>query len=157
MPQTITIHTAPLPLVPAGILVLYVAEGAAPRGPSGAAWDATGLDFAEIAAAAGFKGTQGQLLDIAAPRGVDARRLFVLGAGRIDPDHPATAAAWTDRGGSLAAKLMAANAETVSVLLDGHEAMPAAVAELAAGLRLRHYRFDKYKSAKPDDATPSAL
>ena len=33
-------------------------------------------------------------------------------------------------------------------MLDGHEAMPAAVAELAAGLRLRHYRFDKYKTAQ---------
>ena len=39
----------------------------------------------------------------------------------------------------------------VSVVLDGHEAMPGAVAELAAGLRLRHYKFDKYKSRKKDE------
>ena len=151
MPQNLTIRTAPLPLIPAGILVIYAGEGMPPRGAAGDAWAATGLDFAAIAAAAGFKGKQGQMLEIAAPAGLNARRLFVLGAGKIDTDKPASAAAWTDRGGSLAGKLMAANAETVSVLLDGHEAMPTAIAELAAGMRLRHYRFDKYKSRKADD------
>ncbi len=44
----------------------------------------------------------------------------------------------------------------MTVILDGADATPAAVAELAAGLRLRHYKFDKYKSAKPDDA-PATL
>ena len=92
------------------------------------------------------------MLEIAAPKGVDAKRLLVLGAGKIDPERPPSAAAWTDRGGSLVAKLGGANVDTVSVLLDGHEAMPAAVAELAAGLRLRHYKFDKYKSRKADEA-----
>ena len=94
------------------------------------------------------------MLDITAPAGLDANRLFVLGAGTMDPDRPASGTAWADRGGSLAAKLMAANAETASIMLDGHEAMPAAIAELVAGLRLRHYRFDKYKTRKASDKTP---
>ena len=157
MPQTLTIQTAPLPLIPAGLVVIYAAEGMPPRGAAAETWAATGLDFERVAAAAGFKGKQGQLLDIAAPEGIDTRRLFVLGAGKFDPEKPATPAAWADRGGSLAAKLMAANADTVSVLLDGHEAMPAAIAELAAGLRLRHYRFDKYKARKKDDESASGL
>jgi leucyl aminopeptidase len=75
----------------------------------------------------------------------------------MDTDRPASATAWADRGGSLAAKLMAANAENVAVLLDGHEAMPAAIAELAAGLKLRHYRFDKYKAKKNGDKSAETL
>ncbi|MBI4921369.1 MAG: leucyl aminopeptidase [Devosia nanyangense] len=157
MPQTLTIRTAPLPVTPAGIIVIYAGEGMPPRGAAADVWATTGLDFARVAAGAGFKGKQGQVLDIAAPNGLEARRLFVLGAGKIDPDKPATAAAWTDRGGSLAAKLLAANAETAAVLLDGHEAMPAAIAELAAGLRLRQYRFDKYKARKKDDESANSL
>ncbi|MEO8757502.1 MAG: leucyl aminopeptidase [Devosia sp.] len=157
MPQSLVLRTAPLSLTQTGLLVIYAGEGMPPRGLAGDIWETTGIDFARISAATGFTGKQGQLLDIAAPAGIAANRLFVLGAGKIDPDRPASATAWADRGGSLAAKLMAANAENVSVLLDGHEAMPAAVAELAAGLRLRHYRFDKYKAKKNGDKQPETL
>src|SRR3954447_13394030 len=136
MTQTLALRTAPLSPISTGLLVIYAGEAMPPRGEAGDVWAATGLDFARVSAAAGFTGKQGQLLDIAAPNGIAASRLFVLGAGKIDPERPATAAAWADRGGSLAAKLMAANAENVAVLLDGLEARPAAIAELAAGLRL---------------------
>ena len=155
MTQSLTIHTAPLSLSPAGIVVIYVAEGAAPAGRAAELWSATGLDFARVATAAGFSGKQGQLLDIAAPAGLDAVRLFVLGAGKVEADKPAPPTAWSDRGGSLAAKLGAANAEQASVVLDG--ATPEEAAGLAAGLTLRQYRFDKYKTRKPNDRTPEAL
>lgn len=57
--------------------------------------------------------------------------------------------AFTDRGGSLLAKL--GKAATAAVILDGADLAAVAIAEIAAGLRLRHYRFDKYKSKKKDD------
>ena len=152
MPQNLTIRTAALPLAPTGTLVIYADEGQPPQGAGGQAWTATGLDFAEIAAAAGFKGKPGQVLDIAAPSGIPAKRLLVLGAGRQDPQKPASGSAWADRGGSLAAKLMASGTEAAAVILDGHEAMPAGVAQLAAGVKLRQYRFDKYKARKADEA-----
>ena len=41
------------------------------------------------------------------------------------------------------------------MLLDDEAATPDRVGELAAGLTLRHYRFDRYKSAKKDDADNS--
>jgi len=157
MPQSLVVRTAPLTLIPAGVLVIYAGEAMPLRGQAAEIWAATGLDFAKASTAAGFTGKQGQLLDIPAPAGLTANRLFVLGAGTVDPDRPASGTAWADRGGSLAAKLMAANAETVSIMLDGHEAMPAAIAELVAGLRLRHYRFDKYKTRKASDKTPETL
>ena len=151
MSQNLVIKTAALPVESAGLIVIYAGEGMPLRGVAADLWAKTGLDFERIAASTGFKGKPGQAIDIAAPNGLEAKRLLVLGAGKIDPDKPASGAAWADRGGSLAAKIMGLAAASVSVVLDGHEAMPGAVAELAAGLRLRHYKFDKYKSRKKDE------
>jgi len=155
MTQSLVLRTALPGLLPVGIVVLYAGEGTPLRGQAETIWAATGLDFSRVSAAAGFGGKPGQMLDIAAPAGVAANRLFVLGTGTMNGDTASTA--WTDRGGSLAAKLIAANAESVAVMLDGPDATPAAVAELAAGLKLRHYRFDKYKTRKPADKTPETL
>ena len=153
MPQNLVIKTAPLPLGQAGLVVLYASEGQPPAAAAAQIWARTGLDFERIAASIGFKGKPGQAIDIAGPNGLDAKRLLVLGAGKADPDKPLSGAAWADRGGSLAAKTLGLAGGSVSVVLDGTEATPAAVAELAAGLRLRHYKFDKYKSRKKDDDT----
>ena len=157
MPQSLVVRTAPLDLIPTGVLVIYAGEGMPPRGRAEEIWAATGLEFARAATAAGFTGKQGQVLDLVAPSGLSANRLFVLGAGKLDPDKPASGTAWADRGGALAAKLMAANADSASIVLDGHEAMPAAVAELVAGLHLRHYRFDKYKTRRNGDKQSESL
>ncbi len=157
MSQSLIVKTAPLPLAGAGLIVLYAGEDMPPRGMAAEVWAATGLDFERVAAAANFAGKQGQVLDIAAPAGLEAKRLLVLGAGKMDPERPASATAWADRGGSLMAKIAPTHAETVAVLLDGHEAMPQAIAELAAGMRLRHYKFDKYKARKNGDSAPETL
>ncbi|KRA51506.1 leucyl aminopeptidase [Devosia sp. Root635] len=151
MSQSITIRTAAHAGVPAGLTVIYVAENEAPSGAAATIWAATGLAWAETAQAGAFKGKQGQALDIL---GSGGKRLLVLGRGKADADIPLNG--WTDRGGSLLAKLAATRAETIAVVIDEPAATPLAIGELAAGLRLRHYRFDKYKSAKPDDA-PAGL
>ena len=157
MPQTIEIKTSAGAPASTGTLVIYVAEGAAPAGGAAAIWAATGLDWSRVTRAAGFKGKQGQMLDLLAPDGLEAARLLVLGAGK--PDAAASPSAWTDRGGSLAGKLMGLKADQVAVLLDEPAATPDRVAELAAGLRLRHYRFDKYRAKKdePGDAAVLAI
>ena len=155
MNQSLVIRTAPLPIGPAGLVVIYTSEGQAPQGAAATVWGQTGLDFARLSAASGFTGKQGQVLDIPAPTGLTANRLFVLGAGRVDPEKPPAAAAWSDRGGSLAGKIASANADNVAVVLD--DAAPAAIGELAGGIRLRQYRFDKYKTRKNGDKTPDTL
>lgn len=78
------------------------------------------------------------------------KRLLVLGSGSAAANAPLNS--WTDRGGSLMAKLQASRATDIAVVVDEAGVSAAAIAELAAGLRLRHYKFDKYKSARPDDA-----
>ena len=148
MSQSLNIRTAPHSGASAPLIVIYAAEGAPPAGAAAAVWAATGLDWTQAAAAGAFKGRQGQVLDIIGQAG---SRLLVLGSGNVQDDVPLNG--WTDRGGSLLAKIVATGVETVAIVLDEPGATPAAIAELAAGLRLRHYRFDKYKSARADDAT----
>jgi len=147
MNQNLVIKTAALGRVAAGVTVIYADEGSAPGGAGAAIWQATGLDWAKVSAAAAFKGKQGHALDLVAPGGADTGRLLVLGAGKPNGDTPLNA--WTDRGGSLMAKIAATRATDIAVVVDA--ASPEAVAELTAGLKLRHYKFDAYKSARNED------
>jgi leucyl aminopeptidase len=130
-----------------GQVVGYVSEGQGPQGRLAELWAQTGLDWARARRASGFTGKQGQVLDIIAPPGIDADRLVVLGAGK---EADGAANAWLDRGGSLAGKLRALKISRSAVLVEGADASPEHIADLAAGLRLRDYRFDRYKSRKPD-------
>ncbi|GLQ55557.1 leucyl aminopeptidase [Devosia nitrariae] len=154
MPQTLIVETAPLTLGQSDLLVIYAAEGQAPGGVGGTVWTSAGLDWQAVLDGTGFKGKPGQALDFIAPSNVPARRMMVLGSGK---PNGVDLTAWTDRGGSLMGKISGLKAETVSVVLDGADASPAAVAELAAGLRLRHYKFDKYKSQAADENGPATL
>ena len=151
MSQSLQIRTAALGGTSAALVVIYATEGEAPAGAAAVIWAATGLDWSAASGAGAFKGKQGQALDIIGQGGA---RLLVLGSGKSGSDIPLNG--WTDRGGSLLAKIAAARAETVAVVIDEPGATAAAIGELAAGLRLRHYKFDKYKSARADD-TPANL
>jgi leucyl aminopeptidase len=151
MPQTIAVNTADLSVGEPDVLVIYATEGSGPEGRGGEIWESTGLDWQAISASTGFKGKQGQALDLIAPPNLKAKRLLVLGAGNGDV-RSVGHTAWTDRGGSLMGKLAGVRAAaTVSVVVDGPGATPEAVAELAGGLRLRHYKFDKYKTVNGDE------
>lgn len=156
MADGLQIKTATLAGASAGQVVGYVNEGQKPAGRLAELWAAAGLNWTRACRAAGFTGRQGQVLDIVAPDGIKADRLLVLGAGK--PDDDATNA-WLDRGGSLGGKLRALRIRKAEILLDGDDATPERIAELAAGLQLRHYRFDRYKSAKPgaDDTADLAI
>ena len=149
MPHEFHLKTASLALKATGILVLYVAEDAVPAGAAAAAWQATGLDWARVAAAARFRGRQGQAVDILVPAGLDADRLLVLGTGK--PGQGDSLSGWADRGGSLVSKLAGLKADRVAVLLDDEAATPERVAALAGGMRLRHYRYDRYRTPRKDE------
>ncbi|MET3925856.1 leucyl aminopeptidase [Devosia sp. 2618] len=147
MSKSISIRVAALTGAAAALTVIYTAENEAPAGAAAAIWAATGLDWEVSASVTSFKGKQGQTLDIL---GAGGKRLLVLGSGKAGADVPLNG--WTDRGGSLLAKLAATRATNIAVIIDEPGASPAAIAELAAGLRLRHYKFDKYKTGQSEDA-----
>ena len=132
-------------------LVLYADENRSlgPRG--GEIWARTGLDLAKIADATGFAGRPGHVIDIPAPAGLDCEHLIILGRG-ADGEGDSDAA-WTDRGGSLFAKLDSANIHEAAIILDEPGIAPRLAAALAAGARLRSYRFDKYHTRKPGHRT----
>ena len=87
MSQSITIRTAALAGVPAGLTVIYAAENEAPSGAAATVWAATGLAWAETAEAGAFKGKQGQALDVLASGG---KRLLVIPAHKAYGDRSPT-------------------------------------------------------------------
>src|SRR6266849_4922097 len=95
-----------------------------------------------------FKGKSGSTLDILAPEGLKASRLIVIGAGKLS--------AIKDRdflkfGGAAAGKLGAgADAVTIIAELPSGEMKPDQAAAVASGIRLRAYKFDRYKTKKKD-------
>jgi leucyl aminopeptidase len=95
----------------------------------------------------GFKGKKGKILDLVAPAGLKADRLIVFGLGKLREIGPGE---WVKLGGGLMGKTAAAG--NVTVLFEFPEgAAPAeAAADFAFGMRLRAYRFDRYKTKKKD-------
>jgi leucyl aminopeptidase len=95
-----------------------------------------------------FKGKNGASLDILAPEGLKAKRLIVMGVGKPaelkDNDY-------LKLGGTVAGKLRAgADAVTVIAELPKGTMTADRAATLAAGIRLRAYKFDRYKTKKKE-------
>src|SRR3979411_549198 len=103
-----------------------------------------------------FKGKSGSTLDILAPEGLKASRLIVVGTGKLSDlkDND-----FLKLGGAAAGKLRAGN-EAVMIIaeLPDGAMKPDQAAAVASGVRLRAYRFDRYKTRKKDgeDAALSA-
>lgn len=90
-----------------------------------------------------FTSRAGSIVEVLAPQGSDADRLVAVGVGK-------TAAldeyAWLKLGGAVAASLRKAGEATVVVDLPGMSVSGEDAAALAAGLLLRLYSFDVYKT-----------
>ncbi|CAN7765095.1 leucyl aminopeptidase [Mesorhizobium sp. LjNodule214] len=98
--------------------------------------------------AADFSGKFGSVVEVFAPEGTALDRLVAVGAGKASSldDH-----AWLRLGGTIAASLR--KAAEVAVVLDvpGAQAGGRQAASVAAGILLRSYAFDKYKTKKDKD------
>ncbi len=92
-----------------------------------------------------FKGKRNQALTVTAPKGSTYARFVLIG---MEDDKPQDIAAWTMAGGRLIPVLKAAGA--VSAMLFLENAAPEEAAQIALGLSLRDYSFDKYKSKSKD-------
>src|SRR5262249_9505228 len=105
--------------------------------------DAT--DVVERATAAErFKGKNGSVLDIVAPAGLEVGRLVIIGCGKV---NELKSQDFLKLGGLAMGKVRAAVgdatviAELSSGVMDAEQ-----VADLAQGVRLRAYTFDRYKT-----------
>src|SRR5258708_1464673 len=156
MPDAVKVGFVPFSTAPRGTLAVFCDDtlklGAATRKTLGAA-----ADLVKRAAETNqFKGKSGSALDILAPQGLKVSRLIVLGAGKLSGLKDSD---FLKLGGAAAGKLRAGNgAATIMAELPDGAMKPEQAAAVAAGVRLRAYKFDRYKTKKKDgeDAALSA-
>ncbi|MCF4098097.1 leucyl aminopeptidase [Maritalea mediterranea] len=120
-----------------------------------AIWEKTGLDLSKLAQAAGFKGKSGTFLPVLAPQGLDADVLLVAGVEGLSKDSAKYE--FADFGGKLIDQVSNRPSNTTRVVLNDDLFTAPLVAEVAAGIKLSQYRFDKYKTKKNDDDTSSEI
>src|SRR5450631_2106722 len=148
MSDAVKVGFVPFSAAARGILVVFCDDtlkfGAATRKALGS----TANLVKRAAETNAFKGKNGSTLDILAPQGLKVARLIVVGAGKLaslkDNDY-------FKLGGAAAGKLRAGNdAVTIIAELPDGAMQPDQAAAVAAGLRLRAYKFDRYKTKKKD-------
>ena len=148
MSDAVKVGFVPFSTAPRGILVVFCDDtlkfGAATQKALGAAADMV----KRAAETSQFKGKSGSTLDILAPQGLKVSRLIVIGAGKLsalkDVDY-------LKLGGATAGKLRAGS-DTVTIIADlpSGAMTPGQAAAIASGVRLRAYKFDRYKTKKKD-------
>ncbi|MGL4291782.1 MAG: leucyl aminopeptidase [Phreatobacter sp.] len=148
MPDTLKITFAPLSNPVSGLAVVLVGADLMPGARTADLVKPAGDILVRAAAADGFKGKTGSFIDIVAPDKLPLTRLLVAGAGKPSD--------WKELdvvrlGGAIVAKLPDAAAEATVLLETAQGALDAEqAADLALGIRLRFYAFDRYKTKKKD-------
>lgn len=148
MSDAIKVGFVPLASAARGILIVFC-DDALKVGPATAKALGGAAELVKrAAAAASFKGKTGTALDILAPEGLKAARLIVIGTGK---ESALKGNDFLKFGGLAASKLKAGvTAMTIMAeLTTGAMTSEQAVA-IASGLRLRAYKFDRYKTRKKD-------
>jgi leucyl aminopeptidase len=148
MTDAVKVGFVPFSTAPRGILVVFCDDtlklGATTRKALG-----TAADLVKRAAATSqFKGKNGSTLDILAPGGLKVSRLIVVGAGKLSALKDSD---FLKFGGVATGKLRAGNdAATIIAELPDGAMKPDQAAAVASGVRLRAYKFDRYKTRKKD-------
>jgi leucyl aminopeptidase len=155
MPDAVKVGFIPFSAALRGILVVFCDDtlkfGAATHRALGAA--ATLVKRA--AATNQFKGKSRSTLDILAPEGLKVPRLIVVGAGKLSDLKESD---FLKLGGVAAGKIRAGNdAVTIIAELPDGAMKPDQAAAVASGVRLRAYKFDRYKTKKKEDGEDTAL
>jgi leucyl aminopeptidase len=149
MAKDLKLGFAPFRAPSAGVLIVFCDDslkiGAATRKILGKTADSV----SRAAAAEHFAGRSGAALDIVLPPDLKVSRLTVIGAGKIDGFKSKD---FLKLGGAAAGKLPSAGGHAMVVAdLPGGPMSVDAVADLAAGARLRAYKFDRYKTKRKED------
>jgi len=148
MSDAVKVGFAPLSAPVRGILVAFCDEqlklGTATRKALGTAAET----IKRAAAANQFKGKSGSALDILAPDGVKTDRLIVIGTGKPSDLKEKDFLKF----GGIAAGKLNAGSHALTVIAELPDAAMTAdqAAAIATGIRLRAYKFDRYKTKKKD-------
>jgi leucyl aminopeptidase len=141
--------TAPAKVGTKGILIVFCDDGLK-FGPATAKalGSASGL-VARAAKAERFTGKNGKSLELAVPEGLKVARLVVIGVGKA---ADLASKDFLKLGGAAMGRLPTSAAEgTVFAELPKGSMMAEQAADLAQGLVLRAYAFDRYKTKRKDD------
>jgi leucyl aminopeptidase len=133
-----------------GVLILFCEEGVKFGASARAALAPSGDLVGRAAAADGFKGKNGSVLEIVAPTGLDATRLVVIGIGR---GRGLKSQDFVKLGGTAMGRIPA-RATGATLLLDMPGGTPAHTADMALGVFLRAYAFERYKTKRKEDEEP---
>jgi leucyl aminopeptidase len=156
MPDAVKVGFVPFSSAPRGILVVFCDDTLKFGSATSKALGAAAGMIKRMAAANQFKGKSRSTLDFLAPEGIKASRLIVVGTGKVSDlkDND-----FLKLGGAAAGKLHPGNeAVTIIAELPTGAMKPEQAAAVASGIRLRAYKFDRYKTKKKDgdDAALSA-
>ena len=140
---------APMSTSAKGVLVVFCDEGLKFGSATRQALAATGDLVTRAAAAERFKGKKSAALDIVAPAGLEVSRLVIMGVGKL---RDLKTSDFVKLGGVAMGKVPRAAADvTIMADLPGGALKPEQVAEMALGVRLRAYTFDRYKTKRKDE------
>jgi leucyl aminopeptidase len=148
MPDAVKVGFVPFSAAPRGTLVLFCDDALKFGAVAGKALGEAADVVKRAAATKRFKGKSGSALDILAPEGLKLARLIVIGTGKLSAikDHD-----YLKFGGVVAGKLGAGDDAVMVIAELPNSAMkPAQSAAVASGIRLRAYKFDRYKTKKKD-------
>jgi leucyl aminopeptidase len=136
-----------------GVLVVFCAEGLKLGPATEKALAPIEEHFRRAAAADRFTGKSGSSLEIIAPEGLDLPRLILVGIGK---ERELEDRDLVKLGGAAMGRIPAAAAQATILAELGTGALkPEQTAGLALGVRLRAYRFDRYKT-KPKEGEERA-
>jgi leucyl aminopeptidase len=130
-----------------GVLIVFAGENLQFGAKTRALLKPLGDLVTRTAKAENFNGKNATVLDILAPAGLKASRLLVIGTGK-----PADRKDLVRLGGAVLGRLSSgARAATVVLELSDGSIAPEGAADVALGMSLRAYSFDRYKTKKKDD------
>jgi len=135
-----------------GVLIVFCDDGLKFGPATRKALGSTAELVARAAKAERFTGKNNSALELVVPAGLQAARLMVLGAGKTSELKPKD---FLKLGGLAMGKLpSSASDATVFAELPGGPMKSEQSADLAQGVRLRGYAFDRYKTKRKDDEKP---
>src|SRR5215475_833831 len=138
-----------------GVLIVFCEEGLKFGSAARQAIAPAGDLVTRAAAAERFKGKNATTLDIVAPAGLAVDRLVIVGAGKV---RALKESDFVKLGGVAMGKIPSAAADaTIIADLPGGGVKPDRAADLALGVRLRTYAFDRYKTKPKEDESPKEI
>ncbi len=154
MPDAVKVGFVPFSTPARGTLIVFCDDGLKFGATATKALGAAVATVKRAAATAQFKGKSGSALDLLAPEGLKVGRLIVVGAGKVASINDYDL---LKLGGAVAGKIGAGDtAVTVIADLPTGAMKPEQAAAIASGIRLRTYKFDRYKTKKKDDENGAA-